>query len=190
MDTSHLNSAQLRVQSIKEDLKNHDVLHLETFIDGIGDPEPPDYRKINGKIQPSLAQVTLKESAMKYDMGNVFFSDESVTERILLTMEKGEVEAYNEDAYPKDPNNPLSSPILDAIFMSLTPLWKAKYEAIVRRMDSINQVRVFAHNAPHQPEKKFSYGKVSYPKSQKRVFRTPNLPLAELTFMNSRAYPS
>ncbi|KAF2652324.1 hypothetical protein K491DRAFT_760415 [Lophiostoma macrostomum CBS 122681] len=159
MDYSHLNSSQLRVQSIKEELKNHNVLHLETFIDGINDPEPPDYRKVNGKIQPSLAQVTLKDGAKKYDMGNVFFSEDSSTSRVMLAMERGEVEAYRLDPHPKDPNNPLSSSILDNIFVSLLPLWKAKYEAIIRRMDSINQVRVYAHNAPHQPEKKFSYGK-------------------------------
>ena len=160
MTASHLNSSQLRVQALTQDLKNLDVFHLETHIDGLGNPEPPDYRKVDGKVQPDLVNATIKESAKTYDFGNVLLTEDETTSRIVLHMHAGEVDAHQEEPYPKDPANPLSVPVFDAVLVDLIPFWKAKYEAIERRLSSINQARAVAHNAPNQPERKFSYTEV------------------------------
>ncbi|KAF2273856.1 uncharacterized protein EI97DRAFT_480032 [Westerdykella ornata] len=160
MEYSHLNTAQSRVHAMKADLQNFDTDHLQSFLDGISDPEPPDYRKVNGKVVPSLQKVTLKESANKYHIGNVLFTVELPNEvqDVSLLVQKGEVDVFMDDPIPKDPNNPLSYPILDSIFMDLIPLWGAKYKAIKQRMVQINDVRAYAHNAPNQPEPRLSYG--------------------------------
>lgn len=161
MDYSHLNSAQVRVQSIKEDLKNHDLDHLQSFLQGVSDPEPPNYCKMHGKVEPKLEKVTLKEGANIYNIGNVLFSTDNTVHRVYFAVEKGEIEAYFEAPLPKDSGNPLSLPILDSILMDLLPLWGMKFSAIRRRMTQINDVRAFANNAPNQPEQHLSYGKVS-----------------------------
>jgi hypothetical protein len=161
MDRPHLNSHQVRAQTIKEELKNVDPDHLQTFLAGISDPEPPDYRLINGKVVPELTQVKLKEDANRFQVGNVYLADRGIV-GVRFDVEDGEIQAYELDPIPKDDENPLSAPIPDFVMMDLLPLWKAKYEQMERRMRSINDVRAYAHSVCNQPEPSFTYGKVSF----------------------------
>jgi hypothetical protein len=162
MDTSYLNAAQNRAQTIKEELKRRDIDHLHSFIDGISDPEPPNYRKINGIVQPPLTMVTLKEGASNYHVGNVRFGEEdNDIQDVTLGVNTGEVEIHLNDALPEDSRNPLSVPVLDAVIVDLVPLWAEKYKAIKERVMQINDVRTFTHNCPNQPQPRLTYGKVS-----------------------------
>jgi hypothetical protein len=160
MSSSHLNSAQARAQAMKEDLKNLNLDHLQSFLEGISDPEPPHYTKVDGRVWPTLRKVTLREGANTYHVGNVMFVDENTIHNVDLVVEHAEVEAYMHDALPKDLNNPLTQPIIDAILVDLIPLFDVKFKAIKERMFLINDVRAYAHNAPNSPEQRFKYGKV------------------------------
>jgi hypothetical protein len=161
MDPSHLNGAQSRAQKIKDELKTLDLDHLQSFLEGINDPEPPNYRKVNGIIEPPLLKVTLKESATSYQVGNVDFASANHIRAVTLVVNNGQAEIEVHDPLPKNPENPLSIPILDAVVLDLFPLWDAKHKAIKHRMTQINDVRAYAHNCPNQPELRLTYGKVS-----------------------------
>lgn len=61
--------------------------HLDTFLNGVTEDEPPTYKHINGATYPPLAQVTVKENATSFDLGNVQFSDsDGKTYRAYLTV--------------------------------------------------------------------------------------------------------
>lgn len=179
MDNSHLNSSQIRAQSIMEDLKNHDLDHLQSFFDGLADPEPPNYRKINGKTEPKLEKVTLKQDAKTYQVGNVLFCEDNSIQYVYLKEENGEMEAFTSDPLPKDRNDQLSTSILDSILVDLIPLWNEKFKAIKRRLTQINDLRSYAHNTPNSPEPHLRHGKVSPISVQRKSFgksihRLPN----------------
>jgi hypothetical protein len=148
---------------MKEDLKNHDPNHLRSFLEGISDPEPPHYRKMNGKTEPPLEKVTLKPDANNFHVGNVIMAEGSAVRYIYFTVNKDEVEACETDALPKDQANPLSVTIPQVILLDLYPLWDAKFKAIKQCLLQVNDVRSYAYNAPNQPGRNFSYGKVSVP---------------------------
>lgn len=158
MDPSDLNPAQARVQKIKDELRTLDIDHLHSFLEGITDPEPPNYQKVTGVVKPPPAKVTLKESATTYKVGNVEFEDE--IHAISLVVKDGVVEVKFDDALPRDSGNSLCFPIHDAVLLDLIPLWEVKYKAIKHRMAQINDVRAYAYNCPNQPEPRLKYGKV------------------------------
>lgn len=160
MNQSQLNPRQARVQNIKDELKPLDLDHLQSFLEGLSDPEPPNYRKVNGIVEPPLVKVTMKESATTYEVGNVEFTATGEIHSVGLGVKDGEVEIYLFEALQKDSGHPLCYPIHDTVLIDLIPLWEAKHKAIKQRMLQINDVRAYAYNSPNQPEPRLTYGKV------------------------------
>jgi hypothetical protein len=168
MALSHLNSAQNRVQSMKDDLKNLEQARLDTFLQGISNPEPPHYQQVNNKTEPKLDKVVLKDHANCYHIGNVFMSEDNTVQWISLIVEHNEVEAYTSNEVPKDPMNPLTIPIPDSVVLDLIPLFSAKFAAIKERCDKINDTRAFARATLHLQGRQHVYGKVSSWSSQRQ----------------------
>jgi hypothetical protein len=64
--------------------------HLDTFLNGVTADEPPTYKHFNDATYPPLAQVTVKEEATSFDLGNVLFPEgDGKTYRAYLTVEGG-----------------------------------------------------------------------------------------------------
>jgi hypothetical protein len=68
-----LNKSQKRALLLRDQLRYTDAHHLDNFIEGVGDPEPPAFKRSNGVIYPPLVMVTLKDSAAQFNLGNVRF---------------------------------------------------------------------------------------------------------------------
>ncbi|KAF2128406.1 hypothetical protein P153DRAFT_397482, partial [Dothidotthia symphoricarpi CBS 119687] len=156
---THLNKPQKRALILRDQLRFVDPHHLDSFLDGISNPEPPNYVKIYNKIQPALVEVTLKESATRYDLGNVVFPDEgNAIYRAHLTVENDRFEMRTEDPLPKDEADLDSVPIHCFIAKSIIPLFKGKVEAIFARRNRINEARRVAYNMPSVPAAQFQEG--------------------------------
>ncbi|KAF2474088.1 uncharacterized protein BDR25DRAFT_385548 [Lindgomyces ingoldianus] len=151
MDTSHLNRSQIRAQHISEDLQNFHVDHLNTFIEGVSDPEPPKYQYVKGEIQPPLAEVSIKEEGMIYDFGNVFFEKDHTIRRVKANVENGKAHIQQSEQLPRDDNNSLTIPVAQFVVSNLYKVWKAKHQEIAMRKDNINAVRAYAHSLLKQP---------------------------------------
>lgn len=157
---SHLNRAQKRALILRDQLKYRDQRHLDTFLIGVVHPEPPVYQRVNGKVHPPLTEVSLKEGATKFDLGNVKFDEGKTIFRVHLTIEGGHCEMRESEALPLDEDNLDSIPIHQFIAKNMIPLFMVKYEAIHMRKRNINEARHFAYNALNLPKIRFSEGKV------------------------------
>ncbi|OAL50883.1 hypothetical protein IQ07DRAFT_405056 [Pyrenochaeta sp. DS3sAY3a] len=154
-----LSKAQKRALILRDELRYTDPRHLDTFIGGITDDEPPTYRLVNGRVQPELTLVTLNEKAKRFDLGNVHFPDENNdVRRVFLTVEKGRFEWRPAPGLPVDEADLNSLPIHAFIARGMIPLFQSKYEAIVDRQKKINSARGVAHNMSYQPKARYYNG--------------------------------
>lgn len=173
METQHLNRAQKRAQAIKTELQQLDSDHLNTFIDGVGDIEPPKYRRVGAKIVPDLAMVDLKQGVETYNIGNVYFQEadelRNVNFRIDLATKTFKID--RRDRLPKDQGS-LAIPILQSVAQEFIPLWKVKYQRIIEQKDIINEIRRLARNVFNQPPRLSVNGKVNHHKKSSYLLVT------------------
>jgi hypothetical protein len=158
-----LNKPQKRALILRDQLRYVEPAHLNTFIEGITDDEPPTYTKINGVIKPDLASVLLKEEATRFDLGNVILSEEeegNKVHRVYLVVDNGQIEMRAEDLIPLDDNVFDSVPIYGFIARPMVEMFKKKYLAIFTRVSKINEARRAAYNMPHLPPVMFHDGEV------------------------------
>lgn len=158
---SSLNRSQKRAIALRDKLRIIEPKHLDTFIEGITNDEPPTYRKVNGTVVPALALVTLKDTATRFDLGNVLLPEEdNAVYRAYLNVNGDAVDIQTEEALPKEDANLDSAPIHGFIVKNMVPLFKEKFLAISARKDKINDARNSAYNKPHQPPAQFRDGEV------------------------------
>lgn len=158
---SHLNKPQKRALILRDQLRYKDPQHLDSFLDGISNPEPPHYFRTNGKIQPLLREVTLKDSATRYDLGNVIFPDEgNAVYHAYLTVEGNCFEMRTSKPLPRDDGDLDSVPIHCFIAKGIIPLFKEKFETIFARKTAINEARRLAYKIPNVPAARFQEGEV------------------------------
>ena len=158
---SGLNKPQKRALILRDQLRYLEPAHLDTFLNGVTADEPPTYQHFNGATYPPLAQVTIKEEATSFDLGNVQFSDTNgKTYRAYLTVEGGRFEIRTEDALPELDAELASVPIHRFVAENMLPLFKAKYKAIHARMEKINEARRNAYNMMNHPPARFEDGEV------------------------------
>ena len=156
-----LNKPQKRALILRDQLRYLEPAHLDTFLIGVTTDEPPTYKNVNGAVYPPLAQVTIKEEATSFDLGNVQFPEEGgAIYRACLTVEDERFEMRTEDALPKDDAELASVCIHRFVAENMFPLFKAKYKAIHARMEKINEARRVAYNMLDHPPAKFEDGEV------------------------------
>jgi hypothetical protein len=169
---AHLNKPQKRALILRDQLRYLEPPHLDTFLDGVTTDEPPTYKTINGAVYPPLAQVTIKEDATRFDLGNVVFPEEGpATYRAYLTVEEERFEMRTEDALPKDDAELASVAIHRFVAENMFPLFKTKYKAIHARMERINEARRVAYNMLDHPPAKFEEGGVRLMSPQLLLFQ-------------------
>jgi len=159
---SHLNKAQKRTIILRDELRFLDPRHLDTFIEGIGNPEPPPYKKdYHGNIYPPLVAVKIKPTAMQVDLGNVAFPNRNIR-RVYLTYEAGNFEMRDTEPMPQEDDNLYSVPIFNTMAKHILPLFKAKFAAIQQRQRTLNDTRRFAFDSVLQgrPQDQHGHGKV------------------------------
>ena len=158
-----MNRAQKRAFILRDQLKYDEDKHLDAFIDGICDPEPPHYERTSTGIQPPYKEVTITDSTMRFDLGNVEFKDKSVR-RVHLACVGDSFEMQESDAISpeEDPFN--SVPLNYFIAQNIMPVFRKKYEAIYVRVQRINDMRQHlyeqARNRPPKTPTRFKEGKV------------------------------
>jgi hypothetical protein len=159
-----LNKSQKRALLLRDSLRYIDVHHLDSFIDGIADPEPPAYKRLNGVLRPPLVMVTLKDTATRFDLGNVHFeNDVSGADgiyRAYLTVENGSFQLRTEQALPADEANLDSVPIHVFIARTMVSMFGVKFQAICARKNQINELRQVASGMTGQPIEEFQEGEV------------------------------
>lgn len=157
-----LNKPQKRALLLRDQLRWYDPQHLDSFIEGLTNDEPPTYRRINGTIAPPLTLVTLRKGANRYDLGNVLLSaEDNVTQRAYLMIEDGKVEMRTEAAIPLNEGNLESVAIHGFIAKTMVPMFKEKFQCVLARLNRINETRRVAYNAPLQASVQFRDGEVS-----------------------------
>lgn len=137
---NHLNRAQKRAFILRDQLKYTEPHHLDIFIDGICNPEPPAYKRTGSGMQPPYVAVTIKESAKSFDLSNVELKNKQI-KRIILKFVGDQFEIHDAEEIPKDDNNIDSIPINYMVARSMLPQFKAKIEAIHGRIQVINEMR-------------------------------------------------
>jgi hypothetical protein len=159
-----LNKPQKRALLLRDMLRYTEPRHLDTFIEGIVDDEPPTYKRINGTVYPPLVFVALKGSAKRFDLGNVRFDNDrevgSGIYRAYLTIEGEALQLRTEEALPADEANLDSVPIHNFIAKTMVPMFEAKFKAIWARKNQINEIRQVAFNMSTQPAEEFHAGEV------------------------------
>ncbi|KAH7386766.1 hypothetical protein DE146DRAFT_620541, partial [Phaeosphaeria sp. MPI-PUGE-AT-0046c] len=160
-----LNEPQKRALILRDELRYLERHHLDLHIEGIGPVEPPQYKRINGIIQPPLNMVTLKDIATHFDLGNVYFDKNGKMGkgifRAYLTVEDGAFELRTEAAVPLGDANHTTVPIHSFVAGNMVPLFEAKFKAIWARKNQINEMRQVAFNmASQQPVEEFRQGEV------------------------------
>ncbi|KAJ4379292.1 hypothetical protein N0V86_005337 [Didymella sp. IMI 355093] len=156
---SSLNKSQKRALILRDQLRYFEPAHLDTYLEGITADEPPTYKNCNGTVYPPLTQVTIRNDATRFDLGNVQFPEEGgVTYRAYLTVEDGRFEMRTVDPLPKDEAELASVSIHRFVAENMFPLFKAKYKAIHARMEKINEARRVAYNMLDHPPAKFESG--------------------------------
>jgi hypothetical protein len=159
-----LNKPQKRALILRDQLRYLEPTHLDTFLGGVTADEPPTYKNVNGVVHPPFAQVTIKEDATRFDLGNVQFSEEGGgTFRVFLTMEDERFEMRTEDPLLEDDAELGLVGIHRFVAENMFPLFKAKYKAIHARMEKINEARRVAYNMLDHPPAKFKEGEVRSP---------------------------
>ncbi|KAL6703129.1 hypothetical protein ACN47E_010191 [Coniothyrium glycines] len=155
-----LNKPQRRALILRDHLRFTAPHHLDSLIDGITDYEPPSYIKKSGGIQPPLRLVTIKAEGARFDLGNVLFPEENDTvHRAYLLMENGRVEMHTAEALPQDEANLDSVAIHGFIAKTMVPMFKEKYQAVLARVNRINEARRAAHKLAAQVPRHFEDGK-------------------------------
>jgi hypothetical protein len=159
-----LNKPQKRALILRDQLRYTEAPHLDTFLKGIGREEPPAYKLINGAVYPSLVMVTLKDSAIRFDLGNVHFQTDIILEpgiyHAYLTVENGRFEIRTEEALPEDEANLETVPIIAFIAKNMVPMFEAKFKAIFARMEQVNAIRQAAFDSVNKPVQQFQEGEV------------------------------
>jgi hypothetical protein len=171
-----LNKAQKRALILRDQLRFLEPHHLDTFIEGIADDEPPTYIKINGVIQPSLTFVTIKDSATIFDLGNVLLPEQgNAVHRVYLVVENGQIQMRAEEQLPLDDDVLDSVPIHGFIAKTTVALFKEKFQAIYARMNKINGARRAAYAMPNQPPALIPEGEVrfTFPMCPERLILGP-----------------
>ena len=163
---NNLNKPQKRALILRDQLRYLDQRHLDTFIEGIAHDEPPAYKRINGTVYPALVMTTLKDTATRFDLGNVHFENDVVLPngiyRAFLTFENGRFEIRTEDALPADEANLDSVPIHVFIAKNMVHMFEGKFKAVFARMKQVNEVRQAAFNSVvNKPVEQFQEGEVS-----------------------------
>ncbi|KAG9196200.1 hypothetical protein G6011_01321 [Alternaria panax] len=154
-----LNKSQKRALILRDQLRFVDPQHLNQFLEGISNDEPPTYTKVNGVIKPELILVTLKEQATHFDLGNVQLPEEQNSiYRVYLVVENGQIQMRAEDPLPQDENVLDSQPIHGFIARTMVPMFKEKFQIIFARMNKINEARRTAYNMPNQAPVLFHEG--------------------------------
>jgi hypothetical protein len=165
-----LNAPQRRALVLRDMLRYTNTRHLDTFIAGITDPEPPTYKRVNGTVYPPLDFVTLKASAMRFDLGNVRFDNDkefgSGIYHAYLTIENDSLELRTEAALPADEDNLDSVPIHSFIAKTMVPMFEAKFKAIRARNNQINDFRRLAFNNSNETVEDLQEGEVCLLKSK------------------------
>ncbi|KAF1971890.1 hypothetical protein BU23DRAFT_600103 [Bimuria novae-zelandiae CBS 107.79] len=158
----HMNRAQKRAFILRDQLKYTEPHYLDIFIQGISNPEPPQYRRTSSGVQPPYEEVTVKGSAKSFDLGNVEFQDKSVR-RIYLTCQDDEYEVHDADVIPENDDVLNSVPINYYVAQNTMPQFKAKYEAIHARVQELNDKRQLmyeqARSKPPKTPTRFKEGK-------------------------------
>jgi hypothetical protein len=162
----HMNRAQKRAFILRDQLKYEEEQHLDVFIDGIRNPEPPRYKRTANGVQPPCEEVTVKHSTTRFDLGNVEFSDKSVR-RVFLVCAGDSYEMHESDAISPDEDDFNSVPLNYYVAQKIMPSFKKKYEAIHARVQRINELRQHmydqASNRPLKAPSRFKEGKVGRP---------------------------
>jgi hypothetical protein len=157
-----LNKPQKRALVLRDQLRYVDPAHLNTFIEGITDDEPPTYTKINGVIKPDLTFVTVKEEATRFDLGNIILPDErNAIQHVYLVIDNGQIQMRAEAPLPLDDDVMESVPIHAFIAKSTVDMFRDKYFLIHMRVKKINEARRAAFNMPNLPPAMFHNGEVS-----------------------------
>ncbi|KAI4618720.1 hypothetical protein J4E80_005323 [Alternaria sp. BMP 0032] len=156
---SALNKPQKRALILRDQLRYVDPTHLNTFIEGLSNDEPPTYTSVNGVVKPDLVFVTLKEEATRFDLGNVILPEEkNAIHRIYLMVEDNQVQMHVEDPLPLEEDELDSHPIHGFIARGMVPLFKEKYQILYIRVNKINEARRAAYNMPSQAPLLFDDG--------------------------------
>lgn len=160
-----LNKPQRRALILRDELRYLDARHLDTFIEGLTNPEPPTYKRINGTVYPALTMVTLKDVATRFDLGNVHFDNDASLGtgvfRAYLTVEDGRFELRTDDPLPQDDANMSCVPIHVFIAKGMVQMFETKFKAIWARKNQINEIRQVAFNmCSQQPVDEFQEGEV------------------------------
>jgi hypothetical protein len=159
---AHMNRPQKRALILRDQLKFLDTKHLDTFLAGIGDPEPPNYKVVNGRLHPPFSEVTLREGATRLDLGNVQFTEgqREWVSRVHFMIEQGKCEMSESEALPERDDDLNSVTIHSFIVKQMIPLFMKKYEAIDTRKRSLNELRQVARGALSQQKIHINPGKV------------------------------
>ena len=158
---SALNKPQRHAFILRDQLRFVDSQHLNEFLDGVSNDEPPTYTKVNGAIKPPLTLVTLKEEAKRFDLGNVYLPEENNNvHHVYLVVEDGHIQMRAEDPLPQDEDILDSCPIHGFIARGIVPLFKEKFQLIHARMNRINESRRAAYNMPNEAPALFHEGEV------------------------------
>lgn len=150
-----LNKAQKRALILRDQLRYLDTPHLDQFLEGLSPQEPPAYKRINGTVQPPLVMVTLKDSALRYDVGNVLVTKDIILEpgtyHGFLTFEDGRVDFHTEDAMPEDDNILDTLPIHLFVAKNMYELFSIKCRTIIARLNQVNEIRQAAYASVNKP---------------------------------------
>ncbi|KAI4944605.1 hypothetical protein J4E91_008609 [Alternaria rosae] len=154
-----LNKPQKRALILRDQLRYVEPTHLNEFIEGLSNDEPPTYTRVNGVVKPDLVLVTLKEEAARFDLGNVILPEEKNSiHRVYLVVDNSQVQMHVEDPLPLNENELDSHPIHGFIARGMVPLFKEKYQVLYMRVNKINEARRAAHNMPYQAPVLFDDG--------------------------------
>ncbi|ORY17637.1 hypothetical protein BCR34DRAFT_22783 [Clohesyomyces aquaticus] len=157
MDPPFLNRCQIRSRNVLQSLQNLHPDHLDTFLEGVGEIEPPRYQFLNGAVRPPLTLVDYKESAKTYDFGNVFLEDSTLCRIVLQVEDNGKFSRHQKEPLDRSQDNPLATPLPGYLIKDFTKHWKAKFEAIKERKAHINSVRQYAHHDFSQKTKRSNF---------------------------------
>ncbi|KAF2004423.1 hypothetical protein P154DRAFT_572081 [Amniculicola lignicola CBS 123094] len=140
-----LSAVQQRAQSMKDELNNRGITHLDTFLHGVSEIEPPRYHWVKKQIQPPLVQAEFKEEATKYEIGNVLFPKGNI-QRVVFHVKDGKCESHSSDDTIEGEDNALHIAVPLFVARDLKHLWEQKYQAITDHRDHINATRSLAYN--------------------------------------------
>lgn len=161
-----LNKVQRRALVLRDNLRWLDPRHLDCFLEGLNEYEPPGYKRINGTVVPPLVMITLKEHASRFDLGNVEFfpKDKPIVPGVyhtFLTVENGAFEMRREESMPQHDAVLESLPVHSYIAGTMRPLFEIKFKAIWARMKQINEMRQVAYSmVENEPVDEFVQGEV------------------------------